>query len=175
MVLTSFSGVFRKRGQNHKRRSRKCYLVHKYTSLGQSGTNNQGPHDYKKSPFVRRVLPICLLLSQVLVLRLLWTRDTHPQGSVRDLRGHHPQDGRGWCNQSRPHHNFRLPLRGRVGGIIAGPKIGWDQHVEERQRARLYVACIRVAAVVVRDTTRIQPYARPVAVNDTQCARPAGW
>ena len=175
MVLTSFSSVFGKRGQNHKRRSRKCYRVHKYTSLGQSGTNNQGPHDYKKSPFVRRVLPICLLLSQVLVLRLLWTRDTHPQGSVRDFVGTPSAKRQRLVQPVATPPQLRFPLRGLVGGIIAGPKIGWDQNVEERQRARLYVACIRVAAVVVRDTTRIQPYARPVAVNDTQCARPAGW
>jgi hypothetical protein len=32
-------------------------------------------------------MPICLPLSQVLVLGVLWTRDTHPQGSVRDFVG----------------------------------------------------------------------------------------
>jgi hypothetical protein len=48
------------------------------------------------------------------------------------------------------------------------------QNAAKKQTLTLYVACMIADAAVERDATRIQPYATPVAVNDTQCTKSAG-
>jgi TIR domain len=71
--------------------------------------------------------------------------------------------------------SFYWHSRSAIYSYPWSPELLRSQNVAERQRLKLYVACIRAAAIVEPEATRIQPYAAPEAVKKTQCAKSVGW